>query len=163
MPRDDDFYVGFIIMIVRKGLKSPRPSCRRLRMASSRSSYSGLRTLISIVQLVLGKIVLSALLFISFLDALPILLWHGASASICNLLLRIELAGLRYRLEATHGVGARERTIHISLGVSVKPLGTCYLANNRHMCVSLCRIPANGHLDINVVYFELCSLSQNPS
>lgn len=63
----------------------------------------GVSNFMSIVQLVLGTSVLSALLFISFLDALPILIRYGASAVICSLLLQLELAGLRCRLEATPG------------------------------------------------------------
>lgn len=75
----------------------------------------GVSNFMGIVQLVFGTIVLSALLFISFLDALPILLRYGASATMCNLLLRLELAELRCRFEVTLGAGAREKTRHFQL------------------------------------------------
>lgn len=61
----------------------------------------GIANFCSIVQTVLGTTILAGLLFISFLDALQIIMRYWASVAICSLLLRLELAGLRLRLKAT--------------------------------------------------------------
>lgn len=48
--------------------------------------------------MVVGTVILSAILFVSFLDALPILARYGVSSIVCSLLLHLELSGLRYKL-----------------------------------------------------------------
>lgn len=69
----------------------------------------------SVVQGILGTVVLSSLLFVSFLDALPILVRYETSAALCNLLLRLELAGLKCKLEEEVESISKDKTRHFQL------------------------------------------------
>lgn len=75
----------------------------------------GIASLMSVVQGILGTVVLSSLLFVSFLDALPILVRYQTSAAVCNILLRLELAGLKCKLEEKHAYVGRDKTRHFHL------------------------------------------------
>lgn len=69
----------------------------------------------SVIQGILGTVVLSSLLFVSFLDALPILVRYEASPSLCNILVRIELAGLKCKLEQEGVLVDKDKTGHFQL------------------------------------------------
>lgn len=75
----------------------------------------GVASVMSVVQSIFGTVVLSSLLFVSFLDALPILVRYQASAAVCNLLLRLELAGLKCNLEREGHSGGKDQTRHFQL------------------------------------------------
>lgn len=75
----------------------------------------GIASCMSVVQGVFGTVVLSSLLFVSFLDALPILVRYLASAALCNILLRLELAGLKCKLEDEASVMGKDKTRHFQL------------------------------------------------
>lgn len=63
-----------------------------------------LATFLTVLQMIYGIVVFSSLLFVSFLDACPILLRYGISASICHLLLLVELSAMRIDLETREGI-----------------------------------------------------------
>lgn len=69
----------------------------------------------SVIQTLFGTAVLSSLLFVSFLDALPILVRYGVSAATCNVLLRLELGGLRRKLEEERASSDEEKTRHFEM------------------------------------------------
>lgn len=75
----------------------------------------GIASGMSVVQGIFGTVVLSSLLFVSFLDALPILVRYLSSAALCNVLLRLELASLKCTLEDEASVLGKDKTRHFQL------------------------------------------------
>lgn len=75
----------------------------------------GIASCMSVVQGIFGTVVLSSLLFISFLDALPILVRYLTSAALCNILLRLELATLKCKMEDEASVMSKDKTRHFQL------------------------------------------------
>lgn len=75
----------------------------------------GFASVMTIVQGILGTVVLSFLLFVSFLDASPNLVRFETSAALCNILLRLELAGLKCKLEEEVDSIGKDKTRHFQL------------------------------------------------
>lgn len=69
----------------------------------------------SVIQSIFGTVVLSSPLFVSSLDALPILVRYPASAAVCNILLRLELAGLKCKLERKGDSVGKDKTRQFQL------------------------------------------------
>lgn len=75
----------------------------------------GVAGVMNVVKGILVTVVRSSLLFVSFLDALPILVRYEARAALCNVLLRLELAGLKCKLEEQANFHGKDTTRHFQL------------------------------------------------
>ena len=81
---------------------------RRVRQSRDNATselFFWIPSVFALVHMVFGILELSSLIFVSAFEALEVLLQYASSAFICQLILQIKLASMRYDLDEEIGSG----------------------------------------------------------